>query len=34
VMREGRIIGIYDKAGLTAETLVRMAAGIVDEAAA
>jgi len=34
VMREGRIIGIFDKAGLTAETLVRMAAGIADEAAA
>ena len=34
VMREGRIIGIYDNKGLTAETLVRTAAGIAEEAAA
>ena len=34
VMREGRIIGIYDNEGLTAETLVRTAAGIAEEAAA
>ena len=34
VMREGRIAGVFDSAGLTAETLVRTAAGIADEAAA
>jgi rhamnose transport system ATP-binding protein len=34
VMREGRLIGILDNHGLTAETLVRAAAGIADEAAA
>ena len=32
VMREGRIVGEYPRAGLTAETLVRAAAGIGDAA--
>ena len=31
VMREGRIAGIFDNAGLSAETLVRTAAGIAEE---
>jgi rhamnose transport system ATP-binding protein len=34
VMREGRIVEIFDNQGLTAETLVRTAAGIAEEAAA
>ena len=34
VMREGRIVGIFDNQGLTAETLVRTAAGIAEEEAA
>jgi hypothetical protein len=32
-MREGRIVGEFPRAGLTAETLVRAAAGIGEEAA-
>ena len=34
VMREGRLMGIYDNTGLTPETLVRTAAGIAEGAAA
>jgi rhamnose transport system ATP-binding protein len=34
VMREGRIAGVFEAAGLTAETLVRTAAGIAEETAA
>jgi rhamnose transport system ATP-binding protein len=33
VMREGRMVGIYDKRGLDAVTLVEAAAGIVEQAA-
>lgn len=33
VMREGRIVGRFDRAGLTAETLVRTAVGIEEKAA-
>jgi rhamnose transport system ATP-binding protein len=33
VMREGRIIGVHDNKGLTAETLVMAAAGIAERAA-
>jgi rhamnose transport system ATP-binding protein len=34
VMREGRIAGVFDNDGLSAETLVRTAAGIAGERAA
>ncbi len=30
VMREGRIVATFDRAGLTPETLVRAAAGITE----
>jgi rhamnose transport system ATP-binding protein len=33
VMREGRIVGTFDRAGLTPERLVRAAAGITEAAA-
>jgi rhamnose transport system ATP-binding protein len=33
VMRQGRIVGRFDRAGLTAETLVATATGNISEAA-